>query len=91
MEQNFGYIGVTKYQMGVGRGFDREVVKWAAVDGGCLPALTARDKTIAPLMCKKSGCRRHLEALGFKIEVPLPKCALLQHQVSGKNWPSCCA
>ena len=69
MEQNFGYIGVTKYQMGVGRGFDREVVRWAAVDGGCLPALTARDKTIAPLMCKKSGCRRHLEALGFTIEV----------------------
>ncbi len=68
MEQNFGYIGVTKYQMG-GRGFDREVVRWAAVDGGCLPALTARDKTIAPLMCRKSGCRRRLEALGFTIEV----------------------
>jgi hypothetical protein len=64
---NMIYIGVTKYTMGA-RGFNREMVRWAAVDGGCLPALTARDGS-ASLMCKWKGGREQLEALGFNIQV----------------------
>jgi hypothetical protein len=66
-EDNMLYIGVTKYTVG-GRGFDSEVVRWAAVDGGCRPALTARDGS-APIMCKRRGCRDQLEKLGFTIQV----------------------
>ena len=60
------YIGVTKYDVD-GRGFNKEVVRWAAMDGGCLPALTARNGSA--LMCNKLGCREQLEELGFTIQV----------------------
>ena len=65
--KNIFYVGVTKYTVG-SRRFNSEVVRWAAVDGGCLPALTARNGS-APLMCKRNGCREQLEALGFTIQV----------------------
>jgi hypothetical protein len=65
--RNMLYVGVTKYTVG-SRGFNKEVVRWAAVDGGCRPALTARDGS-APLMYKRRGCRERLEALGFTIQV----------------------
>ncbi len=61
------YVGVTKYTVGA-RGFNSEVVRWAAVDGGCRPALTARNGS-SPLMCKRVGCREQLEVLGFTIRV----------------------
>jgi hypothetical protein len=66
-EVNMLYFGVTKFTVG-SRGFNSEVVRWAAVDGGCLPALTARDGS-APIMCKRTGCREQLEMLGFTIKV----------------------
>ncbi len=54
-EVNMLYFGVTKFAVG-SRGFNSEVVRWAAVDGGCLRALIARDGS-APIMCKRTGSR----------------------------------
>ncbi len=65
--RNMIYVGVTKFTVG-SRGFNSEVVRWAAVDGGCRPALTARDGS-APIMCQRIGCREQLEVLGFTIKV----------------------
>jgi hypothetical protein len=67
LDHNMVYGGVTKYTIG-SRGFNSEVVRWAAVDGGCLPALIARNGS-APIMCKRKGSREQLEALGFTIQV----------------------
>jgi len=61
---NMLYVGVCRYDEGPN--FDREVVRWAALDGGCLPAITARDGTV--IKCKKPGCRIKLEAQGFRME-----------------------
>jgi hypothetical protein len=57
---NMFYVGVTKYTIG-SRGFNREVVRWAAVDGGCLPALTARDGS-APIMCNRTSAQQVLQS-----------------------------
>ncbi len=67
IDLNMCYIGVTKYTIG-SRGFNIEVVRWAAVDGGCLPALTVRNESV-PIICKRNGGRQQLEALGFTIQV----------------------
>ena len=45
MESNMAYIGTTKFEED-GDGFNREVVRSFAVDGGCAPSLVVRDGSV---------------------------------------------
>ncbi len=67
MESNMAYIGITRFEEG-GLGFEREVVRSFAVDGGCAPSLVVRDGSVV-LQCKRLGELKKLEALGFCVEV----------------------
>ena len=67
MQSNFGYVGITRYEEG-GEGFEREVVRSFAVDGGCAPSLVVRDGSIV-LECKRKGGLKNLKDLGFRVEV----------------------
>ena len=64
---NMAYIGITRFEEG-GEGFEREVVRSFAVDGGCAPSLVVRDGSVV-LRCKHLGGLQQLEALGFHVEV----------------------
>ena len=67
MHLNFGYVGISRYDEG-GEGFEREVVRSFAVDGGCAPSLVVRDGSIV-LECKRKGGFKKLKDLGFHVEV----------------------
>ena len=53
MASNMAYIGITRFEER-GKGFNREVVRSFAVDGGCTPSLVVRDGSVV-LKCKHSG------------------------------------
>ena len=67
MASNMVYIGITRFEEG-GEGFNREVVRSFAVDGGCTPSLLVRDGSVV-LQCKRLGGLEQLKALGFRAEV----------------------
>ena len=67
MQSNFGCVGITRYEEG-GAGFESEVVRSFAVDGGCAPSLVVRDGSIV-LECKRKGGLKKLMDLGFRVEV----------------------
>jgi hypothetical protein len=61
------YIGITRYEED-GDGFNREVVRSFAVDGGCTPSLVVRDGSVV-IRCHRLGCLEKLQDLGFRVEV----------------------
>jgi hypothetical protein len=67
MASNMVYIGITRFEEG-GEGFNREVVRSFAVDGGCTPSLLVRDGSVV-LQCKRLGGLEQLKALGFHVQV----------------------
>jgi hypothetical protein len=67
MKSNMAYIGITRFEEG-GNGFNREVVRSFAVDGGCTPSLVVRDGSVV-IKCHHLGCLEKLQDLGFRVEV----------------------
>lgn len=55
MDSNMAYIGITRFEED-GDGFNREVVRSFAVDGGCTPSLVVRDGSVV-LKCGRIGVR----------------------------------
>ena len=73
MQSNFGYVGITMFEE-EGAGFESEVVRSFAVDGGCVPSLTVRDGSVT-LRRKRRGGLQELRSLGFQVGVYTATCS----------------